>query len=49
MNPMRDLGPRLVTAAAGWGCAAWHPGWWIYTVGPMFGAVLGAGAYQATL
>jgi glycerol uptake facilitator protein len=49
MNPMRDLGPRLVTAATGWGTAAWHPGWWIYTVGPMAGALLGAGAYQAIL
>ena len=49
MNPARDLGPRLVTYAMGWGSAALHPGWWIYTMGPMFGALFGSTLYQLTL
>jgi len=48
MNPARDLGPRLVTAAAGWGPAARSPGWWIYTAGPILGGVLGGAFYKAT-
>lgn len=46
MNPARDLGPRLVTAAAGWGGRALK-GWAPYTLGPLLGAVLGGGAYDA--
>jgi len=46
MNPARDLGPRLVTAVTGWGSAAWSS-WWVYTLGPLAGAVLGAKAYEA--
>merc|ERR1719321_1029024 len=46
MNPARDLGPRLVTAFAGWGSAA-ASSWWIYTFGPIIGAVLGGALYQA--
>ena len=46
MNPARDLGPRLVTAAAGWGGRALR-GWAPYTLGPLLGAVLGGGAYDA--
>lgn len=45
MNPARDLGPRLVTALTGWGAAA-TTSWYIYTFGPVLGAVLGAMAYQ---
>jgi len=37
MNPARDLGPRLITALAGWKGAAFSPGWPIYTVGPLIG------------
>jgi len=47
MNPARDLGPRLVTLLTGWGAAA-TTSWWIYTLGPIVGAVLGGMAYQAT-
>lgn len=47
MNPARDLGPRLVTCAAGWGKAALSQGWWAYTVGPIAGGVLGGAAYSA--
>ena len=46
MNPARDLGPRLVTLLTGWGAAALHPGWWVYTLGPLVGGPLGALAYQ---
>jgi len=48
MNPARDLGPRLVTAATGWGRAA-RSNWWVYTAGPVVGAVFGGGAYKALL
>ena len=46
MNPARDLGPRLVTLLAGWGAAA-TTSWWIYTLGPVMGGVLGGMTYQA--
>ncbi len=46
MNPARDLGPRLVTALTGWGAAA-ATSWWVYTLGPLAGALIGASAYQA--
>ena len=46
MNPARDLGPRLVTATMGWGAAAWHPAWWVYSAGPVMGAVMGGFAYN---
>jgi glycerol uptake facilitator-like aquaporin len=49
MNPARDLGPRLITLCAGWGGTALSSGWWVYTVGPLAGGVLGAFAYAATL
>lgn len=49
MNPARDLGPRLVTAATGWGAAAWHPAWWVYSVGPVAGAILGGAAYNTLM
>ena len=49
MNPARDLGPRIVTYAAGWGTASLSYAWWTYTLGPMAGAVLGGALYNATL
>jgi len=45
MNPARDLGPRLVTLLTGWGSAA-TTAWWVYTLGPVAGALLGGAAYQ---
>lgn len=45
MNPARDLGPRIVAACAGWGLVAIpgpRGGFWVYIVGPMIGALLGA-------
>jgi len=47
MNPARDLGPRLVTALAGWGSAAVSPGCWVYVAGPIAGAVAGGALYNA--
>ena len=48
-NPARDLGPRLVALAAGYGAVAFPGplgGFWVYTVGPLFGAVVAGGLYQ---
>lgn len=44
INPARDLGPRLVVFAAGFGRVAWTQ-WWIYAFGPPLGAVLGGALY----
>jgi len=46
MNPARDLGPRLVTAVTGWGPAA-ASGWWVYSAGPLAGAVIGGWCYRS--
>ena len=40
-NPARDLAPRLVALLAG-GAGAFPGGWWIYSAGPVIGAVAGA-------
>ena len=40
MNPARDLGPRLASAVAGFGPAAMQSAW-LYTAGPIVGAILG--------
>ncbi|MEU0524095.1 MIP/aquaporin family protein [Streptomyces niveus] len=54
INPARDLGPRLLTWAAGWGDLA-MPGslsgafsayWWIPIVGPLIGGVIGVLLYD---
>lgn len=54
INPARDFGPRLFTAVAGWGEAAF-PGntggtlqayWWVPIVAPIIGAVIGAFVYD---
>jgi glycerol uptake facilitator protein len=53
INPARDLGPRLLAWAAGWGKIA-MPGdygtindyLWIPIVGPFFGGVVGAFVYD---
>ena len=49
MNPARDLGPRLVSLCTGWGGAALSSGWWVYTLGPILGGILGGLAYSNTL
>ncbi|PWA00999.1 hypothetical protein BB558_002928 [Smittium angustum] len=49
INPARDLGPRLFTAIAGWGSEPFTASnyfFWIPTVGPICGAILGTGLYE---
>jgi MIP family channel proteins len=49
INPARDLGPRLFTAAAGWGSdvfRAGHGWWWVPIIGPLIGGVIGGGVYD---
>ena len=49
INPARDLGPRLFTAACGWGAEVFRAGggwWWVPIVGPPIGAVLGGVIYD---
>ncbi|XP_030044735.1 aquaporin-9 [Microcaecilia unicolor] len=48
INPARDLGPRLFSAAAGWGLDVFTAGnswWWVPVVAPMVGAAIGTFAY----
>ncbi len=48
MNPARDLGPRIAIYLLGWGEIAF-PGygspWWVWTVGPILGAIAGGAAW----
>jgi len=46
INPARDLGPRLVAYAAGWGAPVFQSAW-AYTVGPLIGAPLGVLLYKS--
>lgn len=49
INPARDLGPRLFTAAFGWGSDVFRAGdywFWVPIVAPVIGAVLGAWVYD---
>lgn len=48
MNPARDLGPRLASAAAGFGTAAMQSAW-LYTAGPIVGAIIGGRIYMETI
>jgi glycerol uptake facilitator protein len=43
-NPARDFGPRFVAYFAGWTSVAFSPNhsWFVYIIGPIIGAVLGA-------
>ena len=48
-NPARDFGPRLVSLAAGWGEIAVpgpRAGFWVYILGPLAGAPVGAFFYD---
>lgn len=49
INPARDFGPRLFTAAAGWGTEVFRAGhgwWWVPIVAPCIGAPLGGWIYD---
>ena len=52
-NPARDLAPRLFSSLAGWGSVPFTAngvGWLtVYVLGPVAGAVAGAGLYRAVL
>ncbi len=48
-NPARDFGPRIVAALAGWGDIAIpgpRSGFWVYILGPLVGAPLGAAIWD---
>lgn len=48
-NPARDFGPRIVAFFAGWGSVAIpgpSNGFWVYIVGPMIGAPIGAAVHE---
>jgi len=52
INPARDLGPRLFTAAAGWGGGVFTANggwWWVPVVGPVVGGVAGGAIYDACI
>lgn len=49
MNPARDFGPRIFAACVGWGRLAVpgpRNGFWVYIVGPIIGAPIGAALYD---
>ena len=49
MNPARDFGPRIFAACVGWGRLAIpgpRNGFWVYIVGPIIGAPIGAALYD---
>ena len=52
MNPARDFGPRIFAAIAGWGTVAIpgsRNGFWVYIVGPLIGAIVGAAFYDVVV
>ena len=49
INPARDLGPRVLTALAGWGSEVFRAGsgwWWVPIVAPCLGGLLGGLVYD---
>ncbi len=49
INPARDLGPRIAISLVGWAGVAWSNAgaiWWVWTVGPIIGAIAGGAAWM---
>lgn len=49
INPARDLGPRIAISMLGWGGVAFANAgaiWWVWTVGPILGAIAGGAAWM---
>lgn len=52
INPARDLGPRIAITFLGWnGVSFTGPGsiWWVWTVGPIAGAIAGGAVWKFLL
>lgn len=53
INPARDLGPRIAISFLGWGGVAFgstsSAPWWVWTVGPIIGAIAGGAVWQYLL
>ena len=52
INPARDLGPRLATAALGWGSSVFethHAYWWIPILAPLVGGLVGSALYDLAI
>ena len=52
INPARDLGPRIAITFLGWnGVSFTGPGaiWWVWTAGPIAGAIVGGAIWQFLL
>ena len=53
INPARDLGPRIAISFLGWGGVAFgstvSAPWWVWTVGPILGAIVGGAVWQFLL
>lgn len=45
INPARDLGPRIVAVAAGWGTYAFKH-CWVYAIGPLIGTIVGGAVHR---
>ena len=48
-NPARDFGPRLIALSAGWGYSIAMKKFWVYIIGPLIGAPLGALLFEIVL
>ncbi len=52
INPARDLGPRIAISLLGWAGVAFAGAgsiWWVWTVGPILGAIVGGGLWMFVL
>ena len=52
INPARDLGPRIAISLLGWAGVAFAGSgsiWWVWTVGPIIGAIVGGAVWMFVL